>query len=171
MATFRRKRLWIDAHVQGSLIRRVVIYWLACVGTVELLTLSWQIITGPEQPTYFDYFLEYDWRSACVRLMISAAVLAPIILDMLRLSNRFAGPVYRMQRALRQIADGAPITRVTLRKNDYWHGFADELNAALDRLSDQPAIQPHRTCSDGVADSLTATPPVAGDFDRWLTAN
>jgi hypothetical protein len=135
MAQYKRKQLFVDARVQGSLIRRVVIYWLACVITVEFLNLSWQIAIGPEQPSYFSYLFQWDWRSAAARLVFSAILLVPITFDMLRLSNRFSGPIFRMQRALRKIAAGGPIERISLREDDYLHDFADDLNAALNRLS------------------------------------
>lgn len=135
MANFKRKRLWVDSDVQGSLIGRVVIYWVACVVTVELLNLAWQIATGPEQPTFFAYLFQHDLSSLCARLVISALLLVPIISDMLRLSNRFAGPVYRMKRVLRTIADGGPAELVSLRKDDYWHDLAEDMNAAIARLS------------------------------------
>lgn len=139
MAHYKRKRLLVDARVQGSLVRRVVIYWLACAVTVEFLHLSWQIAIGPEQPTYSGYLLQYDTRSAAARLVFSAFLLVPITLDMLRLSNRFAGPIFRMQRVLRKISAGGPPERVSLREDDFLHDFADDLNAALNRLSNPGA--------------------------------
>lgn len=67
----------------------------------------------------------------CFRLVASLLLLGPITFDMLRLSNRFAGPVFRMQRELKQIAQGGKPEPIRLRDNDYWHDFADDLNAAL----------------------------------------
>jgi hypothetical protein len=138
---YKRKCLLVDRKVQGALLLRVVGYWLACVATIEFLNLSWQIATGPEQPTFVDYYLNQDWRSVCFRLVASLLLLGPITFDMLRLSNRFAGPVFRMQRELKQIAQGGKPEPIRLRDNDYWHDFADDLNAALARLSHAAAPQ------------------------------
>src|SRR6478672_3547593 len=109
MARYQRKRLWIDPRVQGSLIRHVVGYWVSCVLTVELLNLTWEIATAPTQPGFFAYLLQYDIGSAAGRLAVSGLLLLPILFDMLRLSNRFAGPVFRMQRVVRKIAEGGPV--------------------------------------------------------------
>lgn len=156
MAHFKRTRLLVDARVQGSLIRRVVFYWLACVITVEFLNLSWQIATGPEQPTFLGYLLQYDLAAAAVRLLFSAILLVPITLDMLRLSNRFAGPIFRMQHVLRAISAGGAPHPVSLRKDDYWHEFADDLNAALSRLApDSQLLEPERVKS--MAERLSET--------------
>jgi hypothetical protein len=54
---------------------------------------------------------------------------------MLVFSNRFAGPVFRMRRVLREVAQGRVVERVRLRDGDYWHGFADDLNAALQQIA------------------------------------
>ena len=137
MRHYKRKCLYIDANVQGSLLLRVAAYWIACVTTIEFLTLSWQIATGPEQPTYFTYFLNQDWRLCCIRLVASALLLVPIIFDMLQLSNRFAGPVYRMQRVLRNVIENGTVQQIQLRDKDYWHDFAADLNAVLSRLASE----------------------------------
>jgi hypothetical protein len=143
MAQTKRRRLWIDPEVQGSLVSRAVLYWAACVATIELLNLSWLIATGPEQPSFTAYFLNQDWRPALVRIGAAGVLLVPIVLDMLQLSNRFAGPVFRMKRVLRSIAAGGKVETITLRDNDYWHGFAAELNAALATLGRSQSPPPH----------------------------
>lgn len=139
----KRRQLWIDPEVQGSLVLRAIAYWVACVATIEFLNLSWLIATGPEQPTFSAYFFNQDWRPSLVRIGASAVLLIPIVLDMLQLSNRFAGPVFRMKRVLRSIAAGGKVETITLRDNDYWHGFAAELNAALAALGKSQSAPPH----------------------------
>ena len=56
---------------------------------------------------------------------------------MLRLSNRFAGPVYRMQRALHHVVENGTVEVVRLRDSDYWHDFAADLNSALAKLASE----------------------------------
>ena len=138
----KRKRLLVDAKVQGPLVFRVVAYWMACVATIEILNLGWQVATCPDQPTFADYFLNQDWRSSCVRIVASTLLLVPVVFDMLRFSNRFVGPVYRMQRVLRKVVEDGTVEHVRLRDNDYWHDFAGYLNAALSRLTGQGKTTP-----------------------------
>ncbi len=102
MAHYKRTKLFVDPKVQGLLILRVVIYWVACMATLELLRLTWLIATGPDQPTFAAYFLNHDWCAVGGRLLVASILLVPIIWDMLNFSNRFAGPVYRMRRILRE---------------------------------------------------------------------
>jgi hypothetical protein len=179
MAVRKRKRLLIDAKVQGALVYRVVTYWVACVVTIELLNLTWQIATGPEQPTFADYFLHQDLRALCGRLALSGLLLAPITLDVLRLSNRFAGPVYRMQLMLHHVARGGEVEPVRLREDDFWQGFAAELNAALARLANQ-AEEHHGTVENKErpfeqprlqGDLRLQTPIALSDRDDPVTVN
>ncbi len=157
MAVYKRRQLLIDPKVQGSLIRRVVIYWLSCVGTVEFLALTWDIATGPEQQSFFAYFQNHDWQAVGVRLLISSFLLIPITYDMLRLSNRFAGPVYRMRRILRKVATEGIVEGVHLREDDYWHEFAEDLNAALSRLSNRDA-DPENAAGSSLPREVSAAP-------------
>jgi hypothetical protein len=108
------------------------------MASMEFLRLTWLIITGPEQPTFAAYFGQYEWRAAGGRLLLGSLLLVPIAWDMLSFSNRFAGPVFRMRRILREVAQGGSVEPIRLRPGDFWHGLADDLNAALQRLAQQP---------------------------------
>ncbi len=137
MTLFKRKILFVDGKVQGALVARVVAYWVACAITVEMLHLTWHIATGPEQASFFDYFWQQDLWGMAGRLALCGLLLVPITFDVLRLSNRFAGPVYRMQQTLRNVARGGEFEPIRLRDNDFWHDFAADLNAAFARLDAQ----------------------------------
>lgn len=164
MAHCKRKRLLVDPKVQGLLVLRVVLYWVACLATLELLRLTWTIATGPEQPNFFAYFGNYDWKSVAGRLLIASIVLVPIVWDILYFSNRFAGPVFRMRRILREVAKGGPIEHVQLRQGDYWHGLADDLNAALARLSGEKADAQQRSTVAGAVRDDSDECCLADDF-------
>ncbi len=164
MARFKRKRLLVDPKVQGALVVRVIFYWLACIATVEFLWLTWQVATGPHQPRFVDYFLNYDWASAGGRLLLASIVLVPITWDMLSFSNRFAGPVYRMRRILREVARGGAIEKVQLREGDFWHGLADDLNAALRRVAPVSADTTRQNAASAAADACCGA-ETEDDFD------
>jgi hypothetical protein len=138
----KRECLLVDSKVQGSLILRVIGYWFACIVTIELLNLSWLIATGPDQPTFADALLNHDWRPSYIRVAAGAVLLSAIVYDMLRFSNRFAGPVFRMQRALRNVEQNGTVESVRLRENDYWQDFAADLNLALAKLASERAANP-----------------------------
>jgi sensor histidine kinase YesM len=135
---FKRSRLLVEPSVQISLVRHVVFYWLCTVMTLELLNLSRQIAIGPERASFWAYLFNEDLLQALIRLGIGSLLVLPLVIwDMLKLSNRFAGPIYRMRRTLRSVAASGNVENVRLRDGDFWADFAEELNAALAQLDGQ----------------------------------
>ncbi|MGD9646839.1 MAG: hypothetical protein AB7U73_14080 [Pirellulales bacterium] len=135
---FKRSRLLIEPGVQLSLVRHVVCYWLCTVVTLELLNLTRQIAIGPERASFWAYLFNEDLMQSLIRLAIGSVLVLPLVIwDMLKLSNRFAGPIYRMRRTLRAVANNQEVENVRLRDGDFWSDFAEELNAALAQLDAQ----------------------------------
>ena len=174
MANFKRHKLMVNPKLQWMLLLRVIVYWLACMATIEFFGLAWLIATEPAQPTFAAYFINYDWRAVGGRLLLATLLLVPIVWDMLIFSNRFAGPIFRMRRILHGVAQGNAVEQIQLRRGDYWQGFVDDLNAALQRLAtqqisprfvaveqDEPTndVQPDgRTNAEGLVDSKRTIP-------------
>jgi hypothetical protein len=142
MAKFKRSQLLVEPRVQLSLIRHVCIYWFCTAATVEFLNLTRQIALGPQQASFWDYLFNENSQQALIRLAIGSLLVLPLVIyDMLRLSNRFAGPIFRMRRTLRKVAANGAVENVQLRDGDFWGDFAEELNAAL-ALMDSQRQQP-----------------------------
>ena len=50
-------------------------------------------------------------------------ILLPVFLyDTVKLSNRFAGPVIRLRRAMQAISQGNAVEKLQFRENDFWRG-------------------------------------------------
>jgi hypothetical protein len=114
------------------LIVRMVTYWAVCLVTVSLMVLCWRIVAGP--PRAFGELLGevlFDYAPAAVA---SLALLPLVILDVLRLSNRFAGPLVRLRRAMRALARGEHVEPISFREGDFWMEFAQEFNAVAARV-------------------------------------
>jgi hypothetical protein len=54
--------------------------------------------------------------------------------DCVRLSHRFAGPIYSLRTALRKLADGQCIPEVSFREDDFWKDVARDVNRIAARL-------------------------------------
>jgi len=67
-------------------------------------------------------------------LVVSLCLLPLVLVDVVRLSNRFAGPAYRLRRAMRQLAHGEKVQPITFRQGDFWKEFADDFNRIAARL-------------------------------------
>jgi len=129
---YARKRLFIDPKVQGALVLRVVLYWVVCLMTITLMLLCWRILTGPAR-MFYTHFGEM-WFHFGPALIASFLLLPLVILDVVRLSNRFAGPLVRLRRSMRALARGEDVRPIHFREGDFWQEFADEFNALRDRV-------------------------------------
>ncbi|HTM56654.1 MAG TPA: hypothetical protein VL175_21655 [Pirellulales bacterium] len=157
---YKRKQVLIDRQVQGSIIAHLVIYWLTCIVAIQVVSVLWFVVTGPDQPSFLDYLLNATTLASGSRVFLTALVLLPFIVrDALKLSNRFAGPVFRMQRALKQVVADGTFEPIELRENDFWHDFASDLNAAVRRLKDEANVAQARARS--AVTGAAMLPPVA----------
>jgi hypothetical protein len=127
-----RKRLIADLQVQGALTVRVVIYWMLCLVAIGTLLLLWRMVVSPLSP--FDQQLRDLWGLYRPAAVVSLLLLPIVILDMLRLTNRFAGPLFRMRGVMRALAQGKPVNAVQFRKDDFWQDFARDFNVVAARL-------------------------------------
>ena len=139
-----RRRVFVDSEVQGALVMRVVGYWLTCMLAVTLMLLCWQIVTGPTR--LFHTHVSRLWFFHGPAL-VAALVLVPVIMfDMMRLSNRFAGPLFRLRRSMKALADGEPVEPLHFRNNDFWKELADQFNAVAAKVNtaETPAKATHQ---------------------------
>lgn len=128
----QRKRLFVDPKVQGMLIARVVMYWVGCVVTIALMLLVWRIVTGPARMFYTHF--DAMWFHFGPALIASFLLLPLVIIDIIRASNRFVGPMLRLKRSMGQLARGEQVEPIEFRDTDFWREFADEFNTIRFRL-------------------------------------
>ncbi len=125
----KRKQLFVDPKVQGALILRIVLYWIVCVVAITLALLCWRIITGPARM----FYLHFDdmWFHFGPALVASFLLLPLVIYDVVKISNRFCGPLFRMRRSMRELARGEHVDPISFRDGDFWPEIAQEFNALL----------------------------------------
>ncbi len=130
----KRTQFFVDSEVQGALVARAVIYWVACTLSIALLLLCWRVLTGPVRPLSFH--LENMWFFYGPAFVASLILLPVAIADMIRVSNRFAGPMTRLRQGMRALAKGRHVAPIKFRKDDFWYEFAEEFNAVLREVED-----------------------------------
>jgi hypothetical protein len=131
----RRHKLFADRKIQGALLAHTTIYWFYCLFSVTLIAVCWIIFTK-EPETSTELFTQL-WLNCGPALLGSVLLLPLVMLDCLRLSNRFAGPMVRMQRVMRELAAGESPPTFSLRPGDYWTELADDMNIVLERVRQQ----------------------------------
>jgi hypothetical protein len=65
-------------------------------------------------------------------------LLPMFVLDTIKLSHRFAGPIYRLRRTIQSVAAGEAPRHLKFRDFDFWQGLAEDYNKLIDRLTSQP---------------------------------
>jgi hypothetical protein len=128
----QRKHLFVDFKVQGALVARVVLYWLVCLIGITLMLLCWRIVTGPARMFYTHF--DDMWFHYGPALIASFLLLPLVVIDVIRLSNRFVGPMLRLRRSMRQLVRGEDVEPIKFRDNDFWQDFAADFNTLLSQV-------------------------------------
>jgi hypothetical protein len=109
------------------LLFRTVLYWFFLLAATSLIMLCVSAVREPGA-TLAEYYQRFLTRHGIVAF--ATLILLPFVLyDVLATSNRFAGPLYRMRQAMRDLASGVRIEPIQFRERDFWRDVADEFNA------------------------------------------
>lgn len=130
----RRRKYSIDSAVQGALTRRLLCHWLAFCGLCTLILPIWQVINGGALKGPFLVLMQEAWIEMIPVFVLMVLLLPMFVWDTIKLSNRFAGPMYRFRTVLRSMAAGENVRPIQLRRGDFWTDVADDINAVAQRL-------------------------------------
>jgi hypothetical protein len=149
----RRHQMIADKKLQGALLAHTTIYWFYCLFSVTLIAVCWIIVS--KQPESSSELFTLLWLNCGPALLGSVVLLPLVLLDCLKLSSRFAGPMVRMQRVMRELAAGENPPAITLRPGDYWTEFADDFNMVMERL------RQHDSQTHAMYSPISTTPKVS----------
>jgi hypothetical protein len=123
--------MWIDGF-QSRLYVRVVVYWLIAVVSVWNFLFVWRLVEeGRGDP--LEQFLRFC--GDLYPLLLCFAVLVPFFAwDAVRFSHRLVGPLARIRKAVRALADGEAVRPIQLRDGDFLVELRDDLNALIGAL-------------------------------------
>jgi nitrogen fixation/metabolism regulation signal transduction histidine kinase len=119
--------------VQGALVRRLVLHWSAFVAVASVVAFCLQVLSNPFRPLE-QHFQELWWTHGPF-LMVMFFMLPVFIVDTIKLSHRFAGPIYRLRNTVRSLAQGERFQPIKFREFDFWQGLAEDFNAMMARFS------------------------------------
>ncbi|WP_044300352.1 hypothetical protein [Rhodopirellula sallentina] len=129
-----RQQLLVEQDVQVSLIFRAVLYGAACMTYFTVIQFFTQAMHHPGI-LMSEIFLSLT--DEAIYWVPGFLVLGPLMVyDMLRITNRVAGPIYSMRREMRAIASGADGRGLKFRNDDYWDSLATEFNELRQTILD-----------------------------------
>lgn len=138
MSDKKRTQNFIDTHVQGALVRRILMHWCIFFFVTCMLVAVLNGLAGdPSLP-----FSEKIWgESGTLGLVaVSMLVLFPAFaLDTIRFSNRFVGPISRLRRSLRELSQNKTAKKIQFRDNDFWAEMANEFNDVVELVNGEQA--------------------------------
>jgi methyl-accepting chemotaxis protein len=128
-----RQSMYIDPTVQGLLVRRVLLHW-SCFTTTVLLTLSLiEFSIGDASLTTLEHLQSVVSRHLFFFIVL-AAMLPVFLMDMIRVSHRFSGPLLRLRQSLKTVAQGGNFQPIRLREKDFLQDLTDDYNAMMEHL-------------------------------------
>ena len=92
-----------------------------------------QVLSNPFSPS--GEHVRSLWWTHGPFLVVMVFLLPVFVIDTIKISHRFAGPMMSLDRAMREIAEGKPPRKLSFRRDDYWQELADDYNAMLQRLA------------------------------------
>jgi hypothetical protein len=128
----RRTKKFIDSRVQGALARRIILHWVVFLGVGVLVAFILQVLSNPFRP--LASHAQDMWWTHGPFLLVLFFLLPVFVVDTIKLSHRFAGPIYALRKAIREVAHGDKPRRLKFRKRDFWRELADDYNAMLEKL-------------------------------------
>ena len=125
-----RNRLLVDPAVQYSIGLRILLHWMLFIFSLVMSGVAIRMITLAGDVPFADA-LKLAIR-AQVPVIVVATLLIPVFLrDTLRLSNRFAGPMFRLRQAIECLSAGKENRPLKFRKMDFWQPVADSFNLVI----------------------------------------
>lgn len=132
-----RKKKFVDSRVQGALLRRIIVHWLLYFAVAAFAVISVQLmLSGPSgQP--LSTRLVNELKEFTLVGLILLCIFPAFLLDTVRFSNRFVGPVGRLRRYLRQLGEDGTTERLSFRGDDFWTEMAEEFNVVAQTIEEQ----------------------------------
>ncbi|SMP71812.1 hypothetical protein SAMN06265222_114120 [Neorhodopirellula lusitana] len=129
---FKRNQTVVDKDVQYGVVAKIAIHWVVFMICNSVALMIWMCLF--EHP-------ESNWRETAISgfqrflpfLVVSFALIPAFVLDTLKLTNRFAGPISRLRTELSNATEGRPVRKLKFRSDDYWREIATGFNTLVDQ--------------------------------------
>ncbi len=121
-----RQQVWVDKSVQGVLVGRVILYWVCALMYVGIGSACFQYNQNPEWTItkHAQVLFGQIWP-----WLPTAILILPLsIYDIVRMSNLFAGPVFRLRKHFAALRNDIACAPLTFREDDYWRDLAAPIN-------------------------------------------
>lgn len=156
----QRKTILVEKQVQGALGWRIAAHWFVFLGLSVSVTCSLQMLSNFEQANLWSR-LEAAMLSQVGSIVVLLALLPWFVHDSLKLSNRFAGPMVRLQKSIVELTNQDETSPVVFRSGDFWQEIASSFNELRMRvLADRERVSKEKSsCEPETVEQNTALIP------------
>ena len=169
----QRKTILVEKQVQGALGWRIAAHWFIFLGLSVSVTCSLQMLSNFEPVSLWSR-LEDAMFSQAGSVLVLLTLLPWFVHDSLKLSNRFAGPMVRLQKSIVQLTNQDETPPVVFRSGDFWQEIATDFNELRMRViaeREQLAKGNHPISSESVKQKIALIPGVVLDTSSARTGN
>jgi hypothetical protein len=132
-----RKQNYVDSSVQGALLKRIILHWFMYFVVAGLAIVMLQaMLSGPQGDPLSVRIMQEIGEFTLVGLIL-ICIFPAFLLDTVRFSNRFVGPVGRLRSYLRKLGQDGNTEPLSFRGNDFWAEMSDEYNLVAQRFEEQ----------------------------------
>ncbi len=140
MATFRRKKYFVDRGLQLRFARFVILLaFIASLLTGGAIFFTTFMLMGEKLANVYPQArLVEIFQSVYVWAFVSLLAVLPLIFwGSIKFSHRIAGPLPKIYQFVRNVGDGNYDVKLTLRKYDELRELADHLNEMAKKLRER----------------------------------
>ncbi|MEE2639886.1 MAG: hypothetical protein VX768_04615 [Planctomycetota bacterium] len=131
----KRKKIFVDSAVQGTLIRKIGVHWVLFFVVVVGLQVY---VTWMSDPVVgLGELLVATLRNNGLFLAAMLLLLPGFLYDSVKLSHRFAGPMVRLKAAMEESARTGELQQIEFRDKDFWLDIAKSYNNMVCKLQDK----------------------------------
>ena len=151
----QRKKKFVDRAVQGTLLLHIVGHWTFFLFATGALLLFVEMVVGDPRNAWGNLLHRHG------PTVLTVLVLAPIFIrDLCKLSNRFAGPMVRLRRAMHDLAEGREVSPIHFRKHDFWKDITVDFNRVVERVQASTTLTDDATSPHDVSSHDEIQDPV-----------
>ncbi len=132
----KRRQNYVDKSVQGALLHRICFHWIAFFVVAALSVILLQTLLGDPSKTIGER-LRFEMGEFVLIGIVMLSLFPVFMLDTIRFSNRFVGPIVRIRRHLRELGQEQNTDHCAFRDNDFWSEMAVEYNQVVDLVEKQ----------------------------------
>jgi len=137
----RRNSNFADWEVQSFLVFRLCLHWALFLVATAVGVLIWIRFYSSPVASWQEIRTQFFTTFLPV-LITSIAILPVFVLDAVRLSNRFTGPVFRLRKTLSNLTKGKQEVALEFRENDFWKSLATDFNSVVGLKEDLTRSKP-----------------------------